>query len=63
MSFNEFPPLLTPKHIQQILNNGRTQSYALMNSGEFHVIRVGKRLYVLKEVFLEWLRGSKDQED
>jgi hypothetical protein len=63
MGFDDLPPVLTPKHLKEFFGIGRIQSYALMNSGKFHVVRCGRRMFVLKEIFLEWLKGRKHQQD
>jgi excisionase family DNA binding protein len=43
--------------IQQILGIGRRQAYELVNSGQFHSIRVGKCIRVHRDVFLKWMQG------
>lgn len=55
---NNYPDVLDVLHIQKILNIGRRQAYELANSGQFHVVRVGRRIKVSKAVFLEWLKGG-----
>lgn len=53
-----YPEVLDVSHIQEILDIGRRQAYELANSNQFHVVRVGRRIKVLKNVFLNWLEGS-----
>ncbi|WCK54758.1 helix-turn-helix domain-containing protein [Aneurinibacillus sp. Ricciae_BoGa-3] len=55
--FDNYPNTLTVKDIQEILRIGRVQAYELVNSGQFHVVRVGKRILVAKRVLLQWLEG------
>lgn len=50
--------VLQVSDIQQILGIGRRQAYELVNSGQFHVIRVGKSIRVLRAVFYNWMNGS-----
>lgn len=57
-SIDMLPPVLDVTHIQGILGIGRRQSYELVNSGQFHVVRIGKRIKVAKEVFAKWLMGN-----
>lgn len=38
---SEYPSVLTTKEIQQILGIGERQTYELLNSGQFHIVRVG----------------------
>lgn len=44
--------------IQSILGIGRRQAYQLINSGQFHIVRIGKRIKVSRKVFFEWLYGN-----
>jgi hypothetical protein len=55
------PPVLDVTHIQSILGIGRRQAYELVNSGQFHVVRAGKRIKVARKVFICWLTGSNNQ--
>lgn len=52
-------PVLEVKDIQKFLNIGRRQAYELVESGQFHVVRVGKKYKIATEVFLEWLYGEQ----
>jgi hypothetical protein len=54
---NEYPVVLDVSHIQAILGMGRRQAYELANSGQFHVVRVGKRIKISRDVFFRWLNG------
>ncbi|AIQ73911.1 helix-turn-helix domain-containing protein [Paenibacillus sp. FSL R10-2791] len=54
---SDYPSVLTAKEIQQILGIGERQTYELLNSGQFHIVRVGKMIKVSKDVFLKWLQG------
>ena len=44
--------------IQSILGIGRRQAYQLINSGQFHIVRIGKRIKVSRKVYFEWLYGN-----
>lgn len=55
----EYPEVLDVSDIQQLLKIGRRQAYELVNSGQFHVVKVGKRIKVSKKVFLQWLEGAQ----
>nr|WP_036669845.1 helix-turn-helix domain-containing protein [Paenibacillus sp. HW567] len=60
---NLLPPVLSPADIQKFLGIGENQVYLLLNSGVFHAARVGRRLFVSRAVFIEWLEGrSEDRE-
>jgi excisionase family DNA binding protein len=52
-----YPDVLSVSDIQTILGIGRRQAYELVNSGKFHVVRVGKSIRILREVFYNWLNG------
>ncbi|MEK4348018.1 helix-turn-helix domain-containing protein [Paenibacillus sp. FSL P4-0184] len=54
---SDYPSVLTAKEIQQILGIGERQTYELLNSSQFHIVRVGKMIKVSKDVFLKWLQG------
>ncbi|SFS83857.1 helix-turn-helix domain-containing protein [Paenibacillus sp. BC26] len=58
MAEDNYPQVLDVVHIQTILGIGRRQAYELANSGQFHVVRAGKRIKVAREVFISWLKGS-----
>ncbi|MES9691087.1 helix-turn-helix domain-containing protein [Bacillus toyonensis] len=59
----QYPPVLDVIHIQEILGIGRRQAYELVNSNEFHIVRVGKRIKILKKVFIGWLEGDICEEN
>ena len=48
---------------REILGVGRRQAYELVSSGQFHTVRVGKRIKILKAVFVRWLNGQEDKEE
>ncbi|WP_280770077.1 helix-turn-helix domain-containing protein [Salipaludibacillus daqingensis] len=52
---NNYPEVLNVNDIQEILGIGRRQSYELVASNQFHTVKVGKRIKILKSVFLQWL--------
>ncbi|AWP26341.1 helix-turn-helix domain-containing protein [Paenibacillus sp. Cedars] len=53
-----YPDVLQVSDIQQILGIGRRQAYELVNSGQFHVIRIGKSIRVVRDVFFNWMNGQ-----
>lgn len=54
----EYHDVLTPKDIQKILGFSVNRVYELLNSGEFHVVRIGRLYRIPKRVFLHWLKGQ-----
>jgi hypothetical protein len=53
---DELPITLTA--VKKILQIGITNAYELLNSGQFHVVKIGRQLRVSKTVFLKWLNGT-----
>lgn len=53
-----YPEVLNVSDIQTILGIGRRQAYDLVNSGQFHIVRVGKSIRIFREVFFNWLNGK-----
>ncbi|MGD6781356.1 helix-turn-helix domain-containing protein [Sutcliffiella horikoshii] len=51
-------PVLNVEDIQKYLEIGRRQSYELCNSGAFRVLRIGQRIKVPTQSFLEWVNGN-----
>ncbi|OMF35211.1 DNA-binding protein [Paenibacillus sp. FSL H8-0548] len=62
-SKDEFPLVLEPAHIQEILNIGRRGTYELLADPPFHVNRIGKNkmIKVPRDVFFIWLEGKQEQ--
>lgn len=52
----DYPSVLTVADIQEILGIGRRQAYELVNSGQFHTVRAGRRIMIYKSIFLKWLK-------
>lgn len=57
-----YPEVLNVEDIQAILGIGRRQAYELVSSGQFHTVRVGKRIKIFKAVFIRWLQGEEIKE-
>jgi predicted DNA-binding transcriptional regulator AlpA len=58
-NLKEYPDILNVHHIQEILGIGRSQAYQLVASNQFHTVRVGKRIIILKAIFIRWLNGDE----
>lgn len=56
---DNYPEVLSPKHIQEILGIGRRQTYELLNQDPppFYFVRVGRSIKVSKVLFVKWLLG------
>lgn len=59
-NYESYPSVLNVEDIQKILGIGRGQAYQLAHSGQFHVVRLGNRIKIAKEVFIQWLTGIQD---
>ncbi|MGG2093980.1 helix-turn-helix domain-containing protein [Bacillus sp. S13(2024)] len=60
-NFKDYPDVLNVSDIQGLLGIGRKQAYELVHSGEFHVINIGKRIKVSKNVLISWMEGDNQE--
>ena len=51
---NSIPEILSAKDLQD-MGFSRSMSYALFNREDIPVIRIGKRKFIRRERFMEWL--------
>ena len=49
------------EELQRLLGLGRNNTYELVNSGVFPVVRVNNRILIPKEPFLQWLHKGNIQ--
>lgn len=61
VSKDDLPEVLGVNDIKAYLGIGINQAYELVNSGQFHVVRIGRVIRVSKTVFLSWLEGNGTQ--
>ena len=54
------PVVLNAKQVSEYLGISRQGAYNLMNSESFPTLRVGKRLLVSADRFLEWIDNHSD---
>ena len=59
-SNDELPLAMNAKDVAGYLNISLTCAYNVMNSKGFPTIKIGKRLIVTKENFLNWLTTAKE---
>ena len=59
---NEFPEMLTAEDLQNF-GFTRSMAYAFLNRGDVPVIRIGKRKFIRKEKFYEWLEEQERSGD
>lgn len=57
---DDYPDVLEPKHIKEILGIGEKQTYELLNQEPppFHYVRVGRRIKIAKPTFEKWFMGT-----
>jgi hypothetical protein len=61
-SNEELPLTMTAKDVAGYLNISLTCAYYVMNSADFPVLKIGKRLLITKDNFLKWLENSNNRE-
>lgn len=54
-SYDELPLFLNANLVSQVLGVSISTAYELMNEPSFPVLRVGSRMVVPKEKFVEWV--------
>ena len=55
-SFSNYPDVVTPKEIQDMLRIGRNAVYELLKSGEIKSLRIGKKYIVPKSSVIKYLQ-------
>lgn len=51
----EVPPILTPKHVADILGVSRNTAYQVFHRNDFPGFEIGKQLRVRRESFFNWV--------
>ncbi|MDE6709454.1 MAG: helix-turn-helix domain-containing protein [Oscillospiraceae bacterium] len=59
---NEFPEMLTAEDLQNF-GFTRSMAYAFLNREDVPVIKIGKRKFIRKEKFYEWLEEQERSGD
>ena len=57
-SFEQLDVTLRAEDVAQVLNISRAGAYQLMHTKGFPTIRIGKRLIVPKDKFLQWMEDN-----
>lgn len=52
-------PVLDVEDIQEYLGISRSKAYQLVNSGQFHVVRIGRLIKIPRSIFEDWLNGNQ----
>ena len=59
---NKFPEMLTAEDLQNF-GFTRSMAYAFLNREDVPVIKIGKRKFIRKEKFYEWLEEQERSDD
>ena len=63
-SYDELPLFLNAEFVAKTLGIAPSSAYELMHEASFPTLRVGSRIVVPKEKFIEWvMRGTKGGDD
>ena len=63
-SYDELPLVLNAELVAKVLGVSIFSAYELMHEASFPTLRVGSRIVVPKEKFIEWvMRGTKGGDD
>ncbi|MGN8969542.1 helix-turn-helix transcriptional regulator [Intestinimonas sp. HCP28S3_D6] len=54
-SYNDLPLFLNSETVAKVLGVSPSSSYELMHEPDFPVLRVGSRMVVPKEKFIQWV--------
>ncbi len=58
---DNLPTMLNVNDVADILGLSKTKIYELMNSSEFPTLRIGKRMMVSKEQFVNWINRKSGE--
>ena len=56
-SYDELPLFLNSELVAKVLGVSPSSGYELMHQPDFPVLRVGNRMVVPKEKFIQWVEG------
>ena len=57
-SYNDLPLFLNANLVAEILGVSISSAYELMHDPDFPMLRVGSRMVVPKEKFIQWAEGQ-----
>ncbi len=57
-TYEELPLFLNAKMVAQVLGIAPSSAYELMHESNFPVLKVGSRMVVPKEKFIEWVERN-----
>lgn len=60
--FQEYPDVLTPQQVQEMLGVGQRMAYQLLREGKIQNVRMGKLYRVPKAAVIDYLYSGKGAE-
>lgn len=60
--FREYPDVLTPQQVQEMLGVGQRLTYQLLREGKIQNVRMGKLYRVPKAAVIDYLYSGKNAE-
>jgi len=60
---DELPVVLKVRHIQETLGISRQESYRLVHTAGFPVMRIGRSIRIPRDAFLRWLEQQAGMEE
>ena len=60
-SYDQLPIMLNANNIAQTLGISRAGAYELMHSEGFPTLRIGKRIMVSKDRFIQWIERNSGE--
>ncbi len=62
-SYNELPLFLNAKLVAQVLGISPSSGYELLHQQDFPTLKIGNRIVVPKEEFIQWVKRSTEGGD
>ncbi len=59
-NYNDLPLMLSVPNVASVLGISRAGAYELVRSDSFPSLRIGSRIIVPKERFIEWINANTD---
>ena len=59
-NYNDLPLMLSAPDVASVLGISRAGAYELVRSDSFPSLRIGSRIIVPKERFIEWINANTD---
>lgn len=57
-TIENLPDVLEPSDIKEYLKISKTAAYQLVQSNQFHVVKVGRKYKIPKNAFIKWFEGN-----